>query len=67
MARDVALIGGAVYLRASSLEWKVRFPNFGTLIVGFLFLIIEFPLSGKAGLISSTWMEPVPRRSNLSF
>lgn len=28
--RDVALVGGAVYLRALNLDWKVKLDNFRT-------------------------------------
>lgn len=30
MFRDVALVGGAVYLRALNLDWKVKLDNFRT-------------------------------------
>lgn len=75
--RDVFLIGGAIFQRASSLGWKVRNKNV-VLNSCFRFcsrncrdkdvtLNVYAYLSGKAGLSFSTLMGPVAKRSNHSL
>lgn len=48
MLRDVALVGGALYQRASILEWKVRLPNFEPCLWAIFFFFFRYDdLSSK--------------------
>lgn len=67
MLRDVALVGGAVYKRGSSLNWQVGGLTYEHLsvfdvIFWFAYLLLTFYASGRVGLISLTLMEPNLRK-----
>lgn len=72
--RDVFLVGGAVFLRANSLGWKVQptwFSSFPFCFRNCVVMKMKWPLcvffSGKAGLIFLTLMGPAAKRLNHSF